>query len=57
VLRRFYEVRVSSGDVAGMVLTAGQRLQAFTAREILTGPRFVPYDAYAIWMHATKNLI
>ncbi len=50
-------MRVSSGDVAGMVLTAGQRLQAFTAREILTGPRFVPYDAYAIWMHATKNLI
>lgn len=57
IVRSYYEVHVRSAEVERMVLTEGEGLRAFGAREILDQPRVVPYDAFAIWMHATKNLL
>jgi hypothetical protein len=30
-------------------------MRAFSAQDILAMPRVVPYDAFAIWLHATSR--
>jgi len=54
IVRRFYEVLLTSATVAEFVQHEGDEMGLFTAREILTEPRVVPYDAFAIWLHATR---
>ncbi len=54
VNRRYYEVHIGSEAVDGLVLGEGQALGVFPAAELLAMPRIVPYDAMAIWMHATR---
>jgi 8-oxo-dGTP pyrophosphatase MutT (NUDIX family) len=53
--RAFYEVPIMAADLPHLVLNEGAGMQAFTAAEILMEPRVVPYDAFAIWMHANRN--
>jgi 8-oxo-dGTP pyrophosphatase MutT (NUDIX family) len=53
VIRRYYEVHVRSDEVATMTLGEGADLRVFAADEILGRERVTPYDAMAIWMHAT----
>ena len=55
VLRHFYEVRVPAATVDKIVLGEGAGISAFAARTILTELQTVPYDAFAIWLHATRN--
>ncbi len=52
--RRYYEVHIAANAVDELVLGEGQALGVFDARELLAMPRVVPYDAMAIWMHATR---
>jgi 8-oxo-dGTP pyrophosphatase MutT (NUDIX family) len=57
VTRCYYEVPVTSARVATLVLGEGSGMRTFSASEILSIPRVVPYDALAIWMHATRRSV
>ena len=54
VARRYFTVPLESSRVNGLVLGEGSAMKAFAARDILTQERVVPYDAFAIWLHATR---
>jgi 8-oxo-dGTP pyrophosphatase MutT (NUDIX family) len=53
--RRFYVVRIASEMMGQLELREGSELRAFNARELLTDEKVVPYDAFAIWLHATQR--
>lgn len=55
VWRRYYKIEIASSLVDVMVLGEGSELRTFYASEILIGQRVVPYDAFAIWLHATHE--
>jgi 8-oxo-dGTP pyrophosphatase MutT (NUDIX family) len=52
VNRYYYEVRIDDAALGGLVIHEGREMRAFAAPEILTQPRVVAYDSFAIWMHA-----
>lgn len=54
VWRRYYTVALSSCRIEDLVLGEGTAMKAFTARDLLTAQRVVPYDAFAVWLHATQ---
>lgn len=56
VWRRYYVVPFDSSKTGMLELGEGSAFKAFTAMEILTQPRVVPYDAFAIWLHATQQI-
>lgn len=37
------------------MLHEGAEFRAFSAAEILSQPRVTPYDAFAIWMHYSRE--
>lgn len=54
--RQFFEVRVPDSALAGLVLGEGTEMRVFTAQDLLGGgPRVVPFDAFAIWLHAARH--
>ena len=55
ILRRFYEVPATTEMVARMVLSEGADMRAFPASQIMAELRMVPYDGFALWMHATQR--
>lgn len=55
VWRRYYKISITASMTKKMVLGEGSDMQAFTARDILSLPRLVPYDAFAIWLDATQR--
>jgi 8-oxo-dGTP pyrophosphatase MutT (NUDIX family) len=50
--RRFYEVVLDDDVVRNLSLGEGTEMRLFTSRQILTAARVVPFDAFAIWLHA-----
>lgn len=52
--RFFFEVRLPNSDLAQFTLAEGAGMEAFHAADILTKPRVVPYDSFAIWLHANR---
>ncbi len=55
IYRLFYELRLPDSAFAGLRLGEGQGLGLFSADDILAGrPRLTPYDAFALWMHASR---
>jgi 8-oxo-dGTP pyrophosphatase MutT (NUDIX family) len=55
VWRRYYLIEMGSQLLEKVVLGEGSDMRAFEARDILSRPRIVPYDAFAIWLHATRR--
>jgi len=55
IWRRYYKIEIASSSVEEMILGEGSELRTFHARESLIGHRIVPYDAFAIWLHATQR--
>lgn len=53
VTRHFFEVPIPSSAVNKMILMEGSEMRAFFASEILNLPRVVPYNSFAIWLHAS----
>jgi len=53
--RIFYEVPMKVSDMAKLVLREGAGMKVFTASEILSESRVVPYDAFALWLHANRQ--
>ena len=56
VWRRYYLVRLDSNELNRLQLGEGRELRVFTATALLAQPRVVPYDAFAVWLHATQRL-
>jgi 8-oxo-dGTP pyrophosphatase MutT (NUDIX family) len=56
ISRYFYETRVAAASLHGLTLREGVEMRAFMASDILNRPRVVPYDAFAIWLHARGAL-
>ena len=54
-IRRFYEVQVAESSLQGLVLGEGADMRAFAAHELLNMTRIVPFDAFAIWLHAARE--
>lgn len=54
VERYYYEVRVALSNVNTMALAEGSAKRVFAGPEFLANARVTPYDAFAIWMHATR---
>jgi 8-oxo-dGTP pyrophosphatase MutT (NUDIX family) len=57
IFRRFFVVPINEKMLSGLTLREGSALRVFPAREILVSPRVVPYDAYAIWLHASRGRV
>jgi 8-oxo-dGTP pyrophosphatase MutT (NUDIX family) len=55
VFREFFTVPVSDAERAGLRLHEGRAVQAFSATEICSGLRVTPYDAFALWLHASQH--
>ena len=55
VWRRYFLVQLGSNELDRLRLGEGRELRAFTATELLAQPRVVPYDAFAVWLHATQR--
>jgi 8-oxo-dGTP pyrophosphatase MutT (NUDIX family) len=53
IARYFFEVRLSGAKFNGLRLGEGYEMRPFLARDILTKARVVPYDSFAIWLHAS----
>jgi 8-oxo-dGTP pyrophosphatase MutT (NUDIX family) len=56
VIRRYYEVHVAAREVEYMKLSEGADLRVFAVDDLLGRERVTPYDAMAIWMHATRRV-
>jgi len=52
--RHFYEVKMASNVLPELELREGAQMRPFTAAGILSQPRVVPYDSFAIWIHASR---
>lgn len=57
IMRYYYYAAIDDTTVAGLRLGEGRDMRIFSAAELLSMPRVVPYDSVAIWMHATKGNI
>jgi 8-oxo-dGTP pyrophosphatase MutT (NUDIX family) len=55
ISRYFFEIRLRHANLAQFVLGEGSGMEAFHVAEILTGPRVVPYDSFAIWLHVSQS--
>lgn len=52
ISRDFFEVRLPASVVPSLRLGEGVAAQAFTREQVLDSLRLVPYDAFALWLHA-----
>jgi 8-oxo-dGTP pyrophosphatase MutT (NUDIX family) len=52
--RYFYEVTIANDVLPALELHEGAQMKAFTGASILSQPRVVPYDSFAIWIHASR---
>jgi 8-oxo-dGTP pyrophosphatase MutT (NUDIX family) len=57
LIRRFFEVPIERHVVDQLNLREGETMRLFTAQEILTTPRVVPFDSFALWMHASRHVL
>lgn len=54
VARRYFTVTLPASRLGDLVLGEGSAMKAFAATELLGRERVVPYDAFAVWLHATR---
>jgi 8-oxo-dGTP pyrophosphatase MutT (NUDIX family) len=55
VYRIYYEVRVPDAAFRQFVLHEGTAFDAICGRNLLTKHKVTPYDAFAIWMHMSRQ--
>ena len=55
VYRIFYEVQVPDAALQRFVLHEGAAFEAIAGRDLLTRRKVTPYDAFAVWMHMSKE--
>lgn len=52
--RLVFELRVPQDAISGFRLAEGKAMRLFRAADLLENCRVVPYDAFAIWLHASQ---
>jgi len=57
IVRHYFSAEIEDSMLARLRLGEGQEMKVFGASELLSMQRVVPYDAFAIWMHATKDVV
>lgn len=55
--RAYYELRLTDTQLGALTLGEGSAWRSFTAREALSELRLVPYDAFALWLHANRSRV
>ena len=55
VYRIYYEISVPERAFRSFVLHEGAAFDAIGGRDLLTQRKVTPYDAYAVWMHMSKQ--
>lgn len=55
--RQVYEVPIDPEAIHDLVLREGSAMRLFSAQELLTGPRVVPFDAFSVWLHAAGRKV
>jgi 8-oxo-dGTP pyrophosphatase MutT (NUDIX family) len=55
IARGFFEVSMTASALRGLRLREGKEVAAFTAGEALNQLRMTPYDAFALWLHASRH--
>ena len=55
VWRIYYEVRVPAQALQHFVLHEGAAFEAIKGHDLLTQRRVTPYDAFAVWLHASRR--
>jgi 8-oxo-dGTP pyrophosphatase MutT (NUDIX family) len=55
ITRRFYVIEMTRQDFLACRLGEGSNLDTFSPGEMFRKIDIVPYDAFAIWMHATRQ--
>jgi 8-oxo-dGTP pyrophosphatase MutT (NUDIX family) len=55
VARQYFEVRIDEEELARIDQKEGDEMALFDAREIFATLRLVPYDTFAVWLHATQR--
>lgn len=56
ISRRFYEVEIPGSALKQLTLDEGAEMRSFHASELLRLPCIVPYDLFAVWLHASGSL-
>lgn len=56
ITRHFFQVLLPASALVGLRLAEGTEMRSFLPPEILNLPRVVPYDSFAIWLHASGLL-
>ena len=56
VWRRYYIVPITCSELSELRLGEGSEYKALSTGDLLLQSRVVPYDAFAIWMHATQQI-
>ena len=52
----FYGVKIAGSVLTHLLFREGAEMRAFPALELLNMPRVVPYDSFAVWLHASDAL-
>lgn len=55
VFRQYYQIHLGEGDLARCFLHEGVAVEAILSDELLGHRRVTPYDAFAIWIHASAS--
>lgn len=55
--RIYYEVPLVGVSVDDLVLSEGSDLRVFKPDEVFAGPKLVPYDSFALWLHLNRRRI
>lgn len=53
--RIYYEARVAPAAFERLVLHEGAEVRAFAGEDLLVGRKVTPYDAFAVWMHMSRD--
>jgi 8-oxo-dGTP pyrophosphatase MutT (NUDIX family) len=55
IVRHYFVAVIDDSMLERLRLGEGREMRVFLASELLSMQRVVPYDSFAIWMHATKD--
>jgi 8-oxo-dGTP pyrophosphatase MutT (NUDIX family) len=55
IARIFFEVMMTTSEMTRLHLQEGREVAAFTPTEALNNLRMTPYDAFALWLHASRD--
>lgn len=55
IYRAFFEVPIEADSLSGLVLGEGREMRAHDIHHLLLNELVVPYDSFALWLHASQH--